>query len=73
MIYSDNFFCFFKHVTQVGALREIPNFLFLHLTPETSEASFGKNHKTNTFTLSERKYISTPDMWGERKAVGGIK
>lgn len=72
MIYSDNFFCFFKHVTQVGPLREISD-LFLHLTPETSKTSFGRIHKTYIFTLNENKYIPTPDMRGERKAVEGIK
>lgn len=45
MIYSDNFVYFFKHVTQIGALREIPDFLFLHLNPETPKTSFGKIKK----------------------------
>lgn len=72
MIYSDNFVCFFKHVTQIEALKFLI-FFFLHLTPETSNALFENIHKTSIFTLSECKYISTTDMRGERKEVGGIK
>lgn len=73
MSYSDNFVCFFKHVSQIGALREIPDFPFIHLTTETSKISFGKIDKTNIFTLSECKYVPTPDTRRERKAIGGIK
>lgn len=73
MIYSDNFVCFFKHVTQVGALKEIPDFLFLHLIPEAAKISLRKIQKISNFTLSECKYIPTLDMRGEGKAIGGIK
>lgn len=68
MSYSDIFVCLFKHVTQVGALREIPDYLFFFniLPLESLKLHLKKLYKTNIFTLSG-KYWPTSEVRGERE------
>lgn len=73
MSYSDILVCLFKHVTQIGAPREVPDFFFFlnNVLPlKHLKLPLKRLYKTNIFTLSECKILMHFRAGGGERSVG---